>query len=54
MMMMMMTKTILIGSSEISELHFGDNETSSVMECDVMYFGRWVPDFKRKLLHVSR
>jgi hypothetical protein len=54
MVVMTTTTTILTGTCEISGLHFGDNEAESVLECDVVYFGRSVPIFQRKLLRVGR
>jgi hypothetical protein len=51
---LIMMMSILIGMCEIAGLHFGDSEAYSVLECDVEYFGREVPNFQRKLLRGSR
>ena len=39
-LMLIMMMTILIGMCEIAGLHFGDSEAYSILECDVVYFGR--------------
>jgi hypothetical protein len=52
--LIMMMMTILIGMCEIAGLHFGDSEAYSVLECDVTYFGRKVPNFQRKMFRGSR
>jgi hypothetical protein len=37
---LIMMMTILIEMCEIAGLHFGESEAYSVLECDVLYFGR--------------